>query len=112
MTDANAELMTEFGEPVTYTPDGGQGQSIIASVGPVEGEIQDDELGETKVKNRQITVALTEIAGPAINDIITVGSLDWLVTGLVSISSGVAVLDCRWNKEQSRHHEMHKRKIE
>lgn len=112
MTEANEELLDEYGEPVTYTPKGGSPISVSkASVGPVEGDMIGDEYGGTLSKNRRITVPIAEVSSPGIDDIVTVGAEDWIVTGIINICSGIAELQCRWNEMQSKHHEMHKRKI-
>jgi len=111
MSDANNELLDEYGEPVTYTPKGGSPASVTASVGPESEDITDDEQGETSVKERRITVPLAEVTSPQIEDIVTVGGQDWVVTGILNICSGIAELQCHSGGAKSKHHEQHKRKI-
>ena len=111
MTDANEKILAEFGESVTYTPKGGQGKSITASLSPPDTEIGDDDMGSTQIKFRTITVPLADVAAPAIDDTVTAGGETWVVTAIDNISSGVAELQCRFSDEQSRHHQMHINKL-
>lgn len=111
MTEANDEIMTTFGDSVTYTPKGGQGQSITAIAGPI-GAIENEDGGdEVLLKFRTITVALADIAAPAVGDIVTVGGVGWEVVKPPDILSGIAELQCRWDQMQSKQHETHKRKL-
>jgi len=111
MAAANAKILTEFGETVTYTPKGGEGQSITATLSPPNTDIQDDDMGEAEIRFRTITVPLADVAAPAIGDTITAGGEMWVVTAINNISSGVAELQCRNSDELSRRHETHKNKL-
>lgn len=112
MAKANPHFLATFGREISYTPKGGQPQTITAIVGDVEADISDDELGEMEVRFRPVSVSLLEITAPQIGDIATIDSEVWLVTKLIGISSGFADLRVRWTKDMSKRHEMQKKKIE
>ena len=111
MSDANDELLDEFGEQITYTPSGGQAVQIKASVSPVEIEKEEDETGRNEIKRRTVTVALADISSPAISDMVTVDGEEYVVGMIANLNSGVAELAVVSAAVESRRHEMHKRKI-
>jgi len=105
----------ELSEEISYTPKGGDAKTINALVGPLDTEIEDDELGETKVKRRRIVIltdAARGIAAPKINDLITLGTDIWRVSAIEAEGFGKATLSIVLGETESKHHEQYKRKIE
>ncbi len=111
MTSANQDILNTFGSEVTYTPKTGQAKQVTAIAGPVQGDLNEDEGDETVMKFRSITVPVSEITAAGIGDIVTVDGTDWMVVKPPDIASGMAELQCRWDKAVSKHHETHKRKL-
>lgn len=112
MKKANDALLEEFGEQISYTPKDGEETTVTASVGPEDVTREENEQGGMLLKTRNITVPLTEVSTPGIDDIVTIGTDVWIVTAINNISSGIAELQCRYNQAQSKHHEMHKKRAE
>ncbi len=108
MKKANEALLDEFGKQISYIPKDGEASTVIASIGPEDVIREDNEQGGMQIKTRNIVIPLAEVSAPAIDDIVTIEEEDWIVTGIININSGIAELQCRWNKAQSKHHEMHK----
>lgn len=112
MAKANAKVLAKFKDEdkITFTPKGGEAFETDAILGPIDGEIKDDEQGEMAIKTRQITIPMPEVTVAFAEGIATIKGEDWVVTDIISISSGMVDLHCRWNAAQSKHHEMHKKK--
>jgi len=111
MLAANMDILDAFGSEVTYTPKTGDAKQVTAIAGPVQGELNEHEGEETVMKFRTITVPVAEISAPVIGDIVTVEGENWMVVKPPDIASGMAELQCRWDKAVSKHHETHKRKL-
>jgi len=115
MQKANKKVFDEFKfkdeDKITFTPKGGEGFETDAILGPIDGEIRDDELGETSIKTRQITIPVPEATVEYADGIVTAEGEDWAVTNIIGISSGFVDLQCRWNEATSKYNKMHKKKV-
>jgi len=111
MTAANESFADDFGEEVTYTPKGGEGQTITAILGPIKGDYYDESGGSAKVKVRQIEIEISDIAEPAMGDVVTAGGVNWEVFEPADIDCGIAVLQTRTDEAISKHHESHKKRL-
>lgn len=111
MTKANEKILDVFKDEdkITFTPKNGEGFETDAILGPIDGEIRDDEQGEMSIKTRRITIPIPELTVAFAEGIATVEGEDWAVQDF-NISTGLVDLQCRWNAAMSKHHEMHKKK--
>lgn len=112
MTKANEKVLAEFkeDEKITITPKSGEPFETDVILGPVDGEIREDEIGEVLIKIRRITIPLPMAVVEYADAIATIEGEDWVVTEPASITSGMVDLQCRWNKATSKHGEMHKKR--
>lgn len=77
-------LETQFGETVSYTPDGGSSKNITAIIDRESLRLiaQQDGIGAVTMAILSIqTHATTGVAAPAVKDKVTFDSLDWFVVG-------------------------------
>jgi hypothetical protein len=112
MTKANEKVFDHFkeAEEITFTPKGGEAFSTEAILGPIDGEIRDDETGESLIKTRRITIPVPETEVEYADGIATIAGEDWVVTEPGSVESGYVELQCGWNKATSKHGERHRKK--
>ena len=104
----------DLSESITYTPKGGSPKTINALVGSIDTELEDDELGETKIKSRRIVIltdAAKGTASPKINDIVTITGNDWRVSSIDAEGFSKATLSIVFGETESKHHEQHKKKF-
>lgn len=87
---ANPLLVSEFGISVTYTAAGGADDTVTAIWHGEDRSVIADEDGETLHREAIISLPLSEIAAPQVNDTVTAGGETWHVAGLVSGSRGGA----------------------
>jgi len=99
---------------IVYMPKGGSPVTRNAVALAEEILIEQNEQGETKL-HQQDFVLLTDsvkgIASPQPDDIITYGGLDRRIVSVNNITFGKARLSTTAPELQSRHNEMHKKKI-
>lgn len=85
---------SEFGSTVTWTPKGGSGSAVPAVVGDerVVEEMRDD--GTWRMREVPVAVALADVAAPAVEDAVTIGSEEWQVVSIAGKDAAgfVAVL--------------------
>lgn len=114
MAAANTHILEKFkdAEQVTVTPVSGDAFDTDAILGPISGDIVDDDQGEMKVKIRKVSFAEPDGGAVYMDAIITIGSEPWIVTEVLQITSGMVDVQCQWNQAQSKHGDMHKRRAE
>ncbi len=79
-TVASADLLTEFGESITYTPDGESAISTTAAIDRHQFRTEQEVDGEGYNITAAIVISTAAIAVPAVNDAVTFDSESWIVS--------------------------------
>ena len=98
-------------QDVTYTPPGGDEVTVTAIVLAEDIENTSDELGETKIRRRDIVISTDVVTSPQINASVTIADENWQVVSVSEAGFGKAVLSLVCGAPQSRHHETHKQRF-
>ena len=89
-------LASVFGETIAYTPAGESGQALTAIVDRDAYEEQPAEDGRGIMKRARLSVSAADVT-PAINDAITLDSLDWTVESVEGPAGGMYdLVIARW----------------
>lgn len=109
--DAAVEQFALFGEEILFGQNVDEAETITAIVGSCDDTISDDDLGETRLKFRQIIIPIASKPETPRGYVAIISGLAWLVEETIKEDAAMATLQCKWAKVQSRHHETLKHKI-
>jgi len=111
--DMDSALLDEFGVDAVYKPK--TGTSVAAKV--IAGNILTDrsDLNETGdkglISGRDISIPISIVSNPAIDEIITINGTDWQIRSILGIDEGMTEVQCISVKPLIKQHETREKRI-
>lgn len=107
--DAGAPvLLSQFGQPVTYTPAGGTGVSVTAMVSAEQQHEAEYPDGPRLIRTRELTIATDPdgayggVASVRLFDVVTVGTAQYAVNELRSVQHSLVTFSAIRTEDMQR----------
>ena len=109
--DAAEHQFDMFGRDILFGASEAEAETITAIVGSCDEVTSDDELGETRLKFRQLTIPIADMPETISGYVAVIEDETWTIEEVLSKNAAMVKLQCKWAKIKSRHHETHLHKI-